>query len=113
MLSGFRLHNVSILACERRDCSVVLMLSRCFGAAAAKDRLDIVLRDAINAGDVQGPRYRANAREIARRDGDLVAGITAFADGPEEMRQVIKSHVDLGVDNIKLCMSGEEVINPA
>jgi hypothetical protein len=47
--------------------------------------------------------------EIARRDGELVAGITAFADGPEEMREVIKHHVKIGVDNIKLSMSGEEV----
>jgi UDP-3-O-acyl-N-acetylglucosamine deacetylase len=46
---------------------------------------------------------------MARRDGELVAGITAFADGPEEMREVIRHHVDIGVDNIKLSMSGEEV----
>jgi len=39
----------------------------------------------------------------------LVAGITAYADGPDEMRQVINHHVNLGVDNIKLSMSGEEI----
>ncbi|KAI1640575.1 hypothetical protein F4809DRAFT_396579 [Biscogniauxia mediterranea] len=81
----------------------------CFGAASAKDRLDVVIRDAINEGDIPGPRYLANAKEIARRDGDLVPGITAYADGPEEMRKVIKHHVDLGVDQIKLSMSGEEI----
>lgn len=47
--------------------------------------------------------------EIARRDGELVAGITAFADGPEEMREKVKHHAELGVDQIKLSMSGEEV----
>ena len=47
--------------------------------------------------------------EMARRDGELVGGITAFADGPDEMREVIREHVELGVDNIKLSMSGEEV----
>jgi hypothetical protein len=83
--------------------------NRCFGAASAKDRLDVVIRDAINAGDIPGPRYLANGKEMARRDGELVAGITAFADGPDEMREVIRHHVDLGVDNIKLSMSGEEV----
>lgn len=56
---------------------------RCFGAASAKDRLDVVIRDAINAGDIPGPRYLANAKEIAKPDGDLVDGITAFASGPE------------------------------
>ncbi|KAI5924176.1 hypothetical protein F4810DRAFT_666093 [Camillea tinctor] len=81
----------------------------CFGAAAAKDLLDIEIRDAINEGAKPGPRYLANAREIARRDGDLVPGITAYADGPEEMREVIRRNVGLGVDQIKLSMSGEEI----
>ena len=87
----------------------LLTSPRCFGAASAKERLDIVIRDAINAGDLPGPRYLANGKEMARRDGDLVAGITAYADGPDEMRQVINHHVNLGVDQIKLSMSGEEV----
>ena len=86
---------------------------RCFGAASAKERLDVVIRDAINAGDIPGPRYLANGKEMARRDGDLVAGITAYADGPDEMRQVINHHVNLGVDQIKLSMSGEEVLGIA
>ena len=89
----------------------LLIAFRCFGAASAKDRLDVVIRDAINAGDLPGPRYLANGKEMARRDGDLVAGITAYADGPDEMRQVIRHHVNLGVDQIKLSMSGEEVKN--
>lgn len=46
---------------------------------------------------------------MARRDGTLVAGITAYADGPEEMREVIRHHVNIGVDQVKLSMSGEEV----
>ena len=68
-----------------------------------------MIRDAINAGDIPGPRYLANGQEIARRGGELVGGITAFADGPMEMREVIREHIDLGVDTIKLSMSGEEV----
>ncbi|HVJ44478.1 MAG TPA: hypothetical protein VM639_23460, partial [Dongiaceae bacterium] len=34
------------------------------GAAAAKPRLDVVIRDAINAGRVPGPRYTAAGPEI-------------------------------------------------
>lgn len=68
-----------------------------------------MIRNAINGGDIPGPRYLANGQEIARRGGELVAGITAFADGPEEMRQVIRHNVSIGVDNVKLSMSGEEV----
>jgi hypothetical protein len=85
-------------------------LKRCFGAASAKERLDVVVRDAINAGTIPGPRYLANGMEIARRDGELCAGITAYADGTEEMREVIRNHiVKVGVDTVKLSMSGEQV----
>jgi hypothetical protein len=84
-------------------------MNRCYGAASAKDRLDSVIRDAINAGDIPGPRSLANGKEMAKHDGDLESAITAFADTPDEMREVIKHHVGIGVDNIKLVMSGEEV----
>ncbi|KAJ5679481.1 fumarylacetoacetate hydrolase [Penicillium macrosclerotiorum] len=83
---------------------------RCYGAASAKDRLDCVIRDAINEGSIPGPRYLANGKEIARRGGELTPGITAYADGPLEMREVIRHHADLGVDQIKLSMSGEEIL---
>lgn len=81
----------------------------CFGAASAKERLDCVVRDAINAGTLPGPRYLANGKEMAVPDGELVAGITAFASGPLEMREVIRHHVKIGVDQIKLSMSGEQI----
>jgi hypothetical protein len=56
------------------------------------------------------PAYLANGMEIARRDGELCAGITAYADGTEEMREVIRNHiVKVGVDTVKLSMSGEQV----
>ncbi|CAH0051765.1 unnamed protein product [Clonostachys solani] len=83
----------------------------CFGAASAKSRLDVVIRDGINQGLLAGPRYLANGMEIARRGGELTAGITAFADGPREMREVIRSHAKIGVDQIKLSMSGEEILD--
>lgn len=51
----------------------------------------------------------ANGQEMARTGGELVGPMTAFADGPDQMREVIREHVDIGVDNIKLSMSGEEV----
>ncbi|QKX64762.1 uncharacterized protein TRUGW13939_11938, partial [Talaromyces rugulosus] len=81
----------------------------CYGAASAKDLLDVSVRDAINAGYFPGPRSLANAKEIARPDGDLVPGITAYAAGPEEMREVVRRHASLGVDQVKISMSGEEI----
>lgn len=81
----------------------------CFGAASAKARLDVVVRDAINAGKIPGPRYRANGMEIATTSGDLVEGISQTADGVEGMRKVVRHTIGLGVDNIKMSISGEEV----
>jgi hypothetical protein len=111
MLPGLRLYHVSLedmpLECQSIG-EQILITDRCYGAASAKKRLDVIIRDAINAEDIPGPRYLANGQEIARRDGELVGGITAFADGPDEMRKVINEHVEIGVDNTKLSMSGEE-----
>lgn len=98
-----------LLTMRSAQCFLDSGYTMAFGAASAKKRLDVVIRNAINAGDIPGPRYLANGKEMCRRGGDLVASISAFADGPEEMREVIREHIALGVDNIKLSMSGEEV----
>ncbi|MDX3697455.1 amidohydrolase family protein [Streptomyces europaeiscabiei] len=81
----------------------------CVGAASAKARLDVVIRNAINDGLLLGPRYLANCQEIAVTGGALVDGITAFADGPEEMRKQVRRNVAYGADLVKLSMSGEEI----
>src|SRR5699024_3026746 len=81
----------------------------CFGAASAKERLDVVVRDNINSGKIPGPRYRANGMEIATTSGELVDSITQIADGPDEMRKAVRKTIGFGVDNIKMSISGEEV----
>jgi imidazolonepropionase-like amidohydrolase len=63
----------------------------CYGAASAKERLDVAIRDAINSGSIPGPRYLANGKEMAVPDGELIPGITAFAKGPLEMREVLSA----------------------
>lgn len=99
-----------LLTVKSAQCFLDSGYTMCFGAASAKDRLDVVVRDAINAGDIPGPRYLANAREIAKPEGDLVASITAFAEGAEGMRSVVRHNIkDIGVDNVKLSMSGEDI----
>jgi imidazolonepropionase-like amidohydrolase len=39
----------------------------------------------------------------------VIAGITAFADGPEEMRKQVRRNVAMGADLVKISMSGEEI----
>ena len=89
------------------------------GAAAARPRFDCVLRNAINAGDIIGPRYLANTQEITTAGGlgdtspvhvdiqDLSFGWRV--SGPEEMRKAVRMFIKYGVDLIKLNLSGEEI----
>ncbi|KAK5171458.1 uncharacterized protein LTR77_004603 [Saxophila tyrrhenica] len=99
----------TLLTARSAQCYIDSGYTMCYGAASAKERLDVVIRDAINEGSIPGPRYLANGKEMAVPDGELVPGITAFAKGPLEMRETIRHHIALGVDNIKLSMSGEQI----
>ncbi|CAG8411713.1 unnamed protein product [Penicillium salamii] len=108
-LGNIGLEEHTLLTARSAKCFLDSGYTMCFGAASAKKRLDIVVRDAINAGHIPGPRYLANGQEIARAGGELVEGITVFANGPEEMREVIRGHAQLGVDQVKLSMSGESI----
>ncbi|KAF9240849.1 dipeptidase [Melanogaster broomeanus] len=82
----------------------------CLGAAAAKPRLDLVVRNAIQAGDIPGPRYLASGQEMAPRDGALAEGITTFVETTDDIVKTISSFADAGVDVVKLSMSGDELL---
>src|SRR6202021_3108632 len=89
------------------------------GAAAAKPRLDVGVRDAINKGMIPGPRYLAAGPEITTVGGlgdsapshipheGLNLGIVV--SGPEEVRRAVRMLIKYGVDSIKLNLSGEEI----
>ena len=89
------------------------------GAAAAKPRLDVVIRNAINSGMIPGPRYRAAGPEITTVGGlgdsapshipheGLNLGLVV--SGPEEVRRTVRMLIKYGVDSIKLNLSGEEI----
>ena len=88
------------------------------GAGAAKPRLDIVLRNEIDAGRVPGPRYRAASPEITVTGGlgdqrmmhYYKNDLSLFADGPEEIRRACRELIREGVDIIKLMPSGDHLI---
>jgi imidazolonepropionase-like amidohydrolase len=91
----------------------------CIGAAAAKPRLDVVIRNAIESGQIPGPRYLAASQEITVPGGlgdetlphlpypEFSFG--AIVNGPEEMRKVVRMFLKYGVDSIKLNLSGEYI----
>lgn len=91
----------------------------CVGAAAAKARLDVVTRNAIQNGDFPGPRYIAGSQEICHLGGlgdqtlpHLPFEELSFAkivSGPEEMRAAVRMYIKYGCDQIKLNLSGEYI----
>jgi imidazolonepropionase-like amidohydrolase len=91
----------------------------CIGAATAKPRLDVVIRNAIESGLIAGPRYLAASQEITVPGGlgdetlphlpfpEFSFG--AIVNGPEEMRRTVRMFLKYGVDTIKLNLSGEYI----
>jgi imidazolonepropionase-like amidohydrolase len=92
----------------------------CVGAAAAKPRLDIVIRNAINSGMLPGPRYLAASQEITvlgnLGDESLPHiqypeyNFGAVVNGPEDMRKVVRTFLKYGVDSIKVNLSGDNIL---
>ncbi|KAJ9232910.1 hypothetical protein DTO169E5_7306 [Paecilomyces variotii] len=87
------------------DCGYTM----CFGAAAARPRLDVCVKGAIKQGMIPGPRTLSNSQEISTTGGAIIPGITKFADGVDEMRKVVREFLALGIDNVKLSMTGDYV----
>ena len=77
---------------------------------------DVALRDAIAAGEVAGPRMLVSGPPIGITgghcsDNNLLPheyGVTetGVADGPWEIRQMVRQNVKFGVDLIKTCSTG-------
>ena len=102
-----------------------LMLDQGFtslnSAASGKPRLYIVIRNAINAGELPGPRILAASPELTTTGGlgdpslmhmhrDTFAVVL---DGPEEFRRYARLMCREGVDTIKINPSGDEFAPPA
>ncbi len=93
----------------------------CVGAATAKPRLDVVIRNAIESGQIIGPRYLAASQEITVPGGLADETLPhlpfpefsfgAVVNGVEEMRATVRMFLKYGVDAIKLNLSGEYIAN--
>ena len=89
----------------------------CFSAAATKPRLDVVARNAIDAGQFPGPRLRAASVQftVTGGVGDLrqmhldpgEAMYTLPCDGPVEFRRAAREACREGVDVLKIVPSGD------
>ena len=97
------------------DCGI----TSCISAAAAKPRLDVVIRNAINAGDIPGPRMLAASPWLTVTGGlgDLrtlhmphMSSMAIVLDGPDQFRQQVRELIREGVDIIKLVVSGDTFV---
>ena len=89
----------------------------CVGAACAKPRLDVVIRNAIDSGQIPGPRYLAASQEITVLGGlgDETLPHLPFPEfsfgvnvcGADDMRRAVRLFLKYGVDSIKLNLSGD------
>ena len=89
----------------------------CVGAACAKPRLDVVIRNAINSGQIPGPRYLAASQEITVPGGlgdetlphlpfpEFSFGVNV--NSADEMRKAVRMFLKYGVDSIKINLSGD------
>jgi len=97
------------------DCGI----TSCISAAATKPRIDVVIRNAINAGEIPGPRLLAASPwlTVTAGLGDMrrlhmphVESMAIVVDGPENYRRVTRELIREGVDIIKLVISGDTFV---
>jgi imidazolonepropionase-like amidohydrolase len=87
----------------------------CFSAASAKPRLDVVLRNAVAAGEFPGPRTLAASPEMTVTGGlgDVRLShlyrenFAVVLDGPTEFRRYARLMCREGVDTLKVNVSGD------
>jgi imidazolonepropionase-like amidohydrolase len=89
-----------------------------YSAASAKMRLDVVVRNEVNAGRSPGPRIRAASPEITVTGGLgdenrmhlMRDSFGIVADGPDAIARAVRTCIREGVDNIKLNISGDDFV---
>lgn len=90
----------------------------CVSGGSAKPRLDVAVRDFINAGHAPGPRLLAASPELTntgnlgdeRRLHLYRESIALVVDGANEMLRTVRMLIREGVDTIKLNVSGNQTI---
>jgi len=108
----------TILTCKHAKLYLDQGFTSLNSAAAAKPRLDVVIRNAINNGDIPGPRMLAASPEMTVTGGlgDVRMNhmhrdtFAIVCDGADEFRRVSREMVREGVDTLKINPSGDEFV---
>ncbi|HMC15736.1 MAG TPA: amidohydrolase family protein [Albitalea sp.] len=86
-----------------------------YSAASAKFRLEVAIRNAVDAGQFPGPRIRAASPELVATGGlgderqhhMHHQGFEVIADGCDEVRRTVRTLIREGVDTVKVNISGD------
>jgi imidazolonepropionase-like amidohydrolase len=111
-------HPATMLTLIAAKNAELLLRSGFTGAVGAGSlhNIDVTLKQAINRGLIQGPRFVACGRDIVTT-GDSVDfhpswwklqmdGLGRICDGPDEFRKAVRDEIKQGVDMIKLYPTG-------
>jgi len=71
----------------------------------AADGVALAVRDAVEAGDLEGPRVRAAGRNVTMTGGHA-AWFGREADGPDEVRKAAREQLKAGADVVKCMATG-------
>lgn len=84
-----------------------------YSAGALADTLEVDLKREIEAGITPGPRMVSSTIERSPEGEEGVeTGDVDHGRGPEAMRAFVQHCKDIGVDSVKLVVSGEDALKP-
>jgi imidazolonepropionase-like amidohydrolase len=115
IIHHFELPTEEMMLAAARNARVVLDhgFTSVYSAGALGERVEVVLRDEIKGGHLPGPRLRASTIERSPPGADGVeTGHVDHGRGPEAMRGFIDHCKGLGIDSVKLLLSGEDALLP-
>ena len=72
----------------------------------------LALRDAVNRGELPGPRILACNKPISCTGGHASHSLTIEADGPDAVRKAAREQLKLGTDFVKVMASHDPVSMP-
>ncbi|MCP5180502.1 MAG: amidohydrolase family protein [Pseudomonadales bacterium] len=90
------------------------MLSAGFTSAVSfgsNYRIDVAIREAWKAGKIKAPRLLAAGRDVGATASnvDSPGGLSQIADGPWELRKVVREQRKAHVDVVKIFVDGENI----
>ena len=84
-----------------------------YSAGALHETIEVELREAIAAGRTPGPRLKASTIERSPEGADGVdTGSISHGRGAEAMRAFVGRCKQIGIDSVKLVISGEDALKP-